>query len=195
MMKNCGPSPKGEAYCECGCGAYDGERCGRADCPHGELCRLMARGVADARAAEVKRYLAGLPDGRDYARSEDASMSEGAFDEVHALRAEVAKVRQDYHDAAGELLVDIGDAQPGTLVAKLLTANRIMARERDALRAERDALRVLVETLGRMGTRLKAETERDALKAAARALLDVLFEDDISVYVVGNKAKALEKLL
>ena len=89
--------------------------------------------------------------------------------ERDALLAEVAKVRQDYHDAAGELLVDIGDAQPGTLVAKLLTANRIMARERDALRVE-------VETL----------------KAAARVLIDT----HVTRYpLYQERREALEKLL
>ena len=93
-------------------------------------------------------------------------------EQLAALRAEVAKVRQDYHDAAGELLVNIDDAQPGTLVAKLLTANRIMARERDALRAEISALRENCERLD-LGNMLALARASDAGVARDRAIEDL----------------------
>jgi hypothetical protein len=51
-MKECGPSPKGEEYCACGCAAYDNERCGRKDCPHGSLCKLIAESNEAARLNE-----------------------------------------------------------------------------------------------------------------------------------------------
>jgi len=38
----CGPSPLGEEYCACGCGAYDDDLCGRIDCPHSDICREIA---------------------------------------------------------------------------------------------------------------------------------------------------------
>lgn len=44
--------------------------------------------------------------------------------------------REDTRLAAGELLVDMDEAPPGSLVARLLTACRLMQVERDAALAE-----------------------------------------------------------
>jgi len=45
--------------------------------------------------------------------------------------AELDELRADLKDAAGELLVPIPD--PGTYMAKLMLANRLLKNERDAL--------------------------------------------------------------
>ena len=51
-----------------------------------------------------------------------------------AERDELLQLRADVRAAAGELMMDLGDAPPGSLMARLLVANRLMSRERDALR-------------------------------------------------------------
>lgn len=51
---------------------------------------------------------------------------------VREQAAELATFRKDLEDAAGELMVPV--PAPGSVAAKMLLANRIMFRERDALR-------------------------------------------------------------
>lgn len=57
-----------------------------------------------------------------------------------ALISALAEAREDVCLAAGELLVDMEDAPPGSLVSRLLIANRLMSRERDALKVEVEKL-------------------------------------------------------
>lgn len=62
-----------------------------------------------------------------------------------AERDELLQLRADVRAAAGELMVDLGDAPPGSLVARLLVANRLMSRERDEARERGNLLRQLCE--------------------------------------------------
>lgn len=50
---------------------------------------------------------------------------------IATLRTERDAAREDTRLAAGELLVDMDEAPPGSLVARLLTACRLMMVERD----------------------------------------------------------------
>lgn len=61
--------------------------------------------------------------------------------------AELATLRKDLEDAAGELMVPV--PEPGSVASKMLLANRIMFRERDALR----------ERLAKMETAVRATGE------------------------------------
>lgn len=51
---------------------------------------------------------------------------------IATLRTERDAAREDTRLAAGELLVDMDEAPPGSLVARLLTACRLMGHARDA---------------------------------------------------------------
>jgi len=82
---------------------------------------------------------------------------------------EIEKIRRDYDDAASELLIDINEAQPGSLVSKLLIANRIMARERDAARGAQAELAAMREI---------TTLDFDERKSIATVLKDVLEAQD-----------------
>lgn len=72
--------------------------------------------------------------------------------------AEVAKHRKDLADAAGELLLPI--PEPGTPMAKMMRANRLMRDERDALRTQLATAEARAKDLGEKcdeWTRLYAE--------------------------------------
>jgi hypothetical protein len=75
---------------------------------------------------------------RDWASTQS---SQGEL--VRRFIATLAAAEADKIAAAGELLVDMAEAAPGTLVGRLLIANRLMRNQRDEactrLRAERAA--------------------------------------------------------
>jgi hypothetical protein len=103
--------------------------CGRPDCLTLEVISLDS--VADCLQAQLAQ------------RDERIAEAERERDEARA----------DAVAAAGELRVDIRDAQPGSLPARLLVANAVMRRERDTARAQlagaeegRRVLREVVET-------------------------------------------------
>ena len=115
-------------------------------------------------------------------------LAEGAW-----LEAEVAKFRQDYHDAAGELLVDINDAQPGTLVSKLLIANRIMARDRDRTS---EAYQQALESLELAEKHSDGfAKERDALREQLRSITTLDPEEHKTVLALLNEALEREAAL
>ncbi len=72
---------------------------------------------------------------------------------------ESAKLREDVRLASGELLVDMDDAPPGSLVSRLMIANRIMSRERDAALADRDSAEAAQARLNAIRVDLEAEIE------------------------------------
>jgi len=89
--------------------------------------------------------------------------------------AELDELRADLKDASGELLVPIPD--PGTYMAKLMIANRLLSRERDALRNKVITLKNALQPLnvemefhgaknGGMGSLLVYRDEIEEAKAA-----------------------------
>jgi hypothetical protein len=74
-------------------------------------------------------------------------------------QAELEVAREDVRLAAGELLVDMADAPPGSLVARLLIANRIMSRERDDYKRMASSRATLVREKRRL---ILAQRERIA---------------------------------
>jgi len=64
-------------------------------------------------------------------------------DGIVDLKPVVAQMKKDLEDAAGELLVDI--PKPGTVTAKLLSANVLLRRENETLRNETLRLRESLE--------------------------------------------------
>lgn len=66
--------------------------------------------------------------------------------EVRRLRGALAVIEDDVRVAAGKLLVEM--PRPGTPMARVMMANTLMRRERDAAN---DELRQLRGTLGRVG--------------------------------------------
>ena len=71
------------------------------------------------------------------------------------LNAELAQYNQDMKDAAGELLVEM--PRPGTDMAKVMIANRLLRNERDAFRAELQHARELIADLTEKVTELENE--------------------------------------
>jgi len=61
----------------------------------------------------------------------DAYSTEELGKQLDAALERIAVMEEDVRLAAGELMVDMEDAPPGSLVARLLIANRLMSRERD----------------------------------------------------------------
>lgn len=92
-------------------------------------------GQENVNVAELKAALEGLDDDAEV----NALLPLCA--EVDRLRARAAVFEKDLSDAAGELLVDV--PEPGSVVAKLLTANILLRRENDKLRDENHELRQL----------------------------------------------------
>ena len=126
-----------------------------------------------------------------------------------AALAEIKKFRQDYEDAAGELLVDINDAQPGSLVSKLLIANRIMSRERDAAQGaqadlaamreittldfdERKSIATVLKEV--LEARDKIRAERDTYKKFASSRAILVREKRRLILAQREKIAKLEKL-
>jgi hypothetical protein len=80
---------------------------------------------------------------------------------VDKLEAELGEARRDVELAAGELLVAM--PEPGTDMARVMIANSIMRRERDALRAELDAAR---RALGEIAWSNDSQWQADRARAA-----------------------------
>ena len=78
---------------------------------------------------------------------------------VAALRAEIEKYEKDLVDAAGELLIDIALAPPGTVMAKLLIANRLLVKENARLLA-----RYHEDVDGAISAKMSAESENRSLR-------------------------------
>jgi hypothetical protein len=90
-----------------------------------------------------------------------AATSLYAIFQLKALRAELGEARRDVELAAGELLVAM--PEPGTDMARVMIANSIMRRERDALRAELDAAR---RALGEIAWSNDSQWQADRARAA-----------------------------
>ena len=92
-----------------------------------------------------------------------------------ALRTRLAQMETDIRDAAGELRVEM--PQPGTVTAKLLSANVLLRRERDAARRWRDEAVAACAQRGcasRERRLTEAVVERDAAQARVRALAEAV---------------------
>jgi hypothetical protein len=74
---------------------------------------------------------------------------------VRPIETELGTLRKDIEGAAGELMVPV--PEPGSIASKMLLANRIMFRERDALR----------ERLAKLETAIAGPNELDILDARA----------------------------
>ncbi len=67
---------------------------------------------------------------------EETLHQDGAYEtEMATLRTDRANARADAVAAAGELMVDIAEAPPGSTMAKVLIANKLIRNQRDRLRA------------------------------------------------------------
>jgi DNA repair exonuclease SbcCD ATPase subunit len=127
----------------------------RLDASRAEAARLREEleelGAAMDRAAEEGFKIAA----RLTARVEEA--------EARAVRAEREReeAREDVVKAAGELLVSV--PAPGTDLARCLSANSIMRRERDAARAELAEARTEVTRLREAGKQFAEEIEHGCL--------------------------------
>ena len=66
---------------------------------------------------------------------------------IGKLQAKVRQLEADVEAAAGELMVDMADAPPGSLVARLLIANRLLSRKHEAAWHENVDLKAAVEAL------------------------------------------------
>jgi hypothetical protein len=96
----------------------------------------------------------------------------GWFDRARAaekerdgLRAEVEQAREDMRIGAGECRVPL--PEPGTDMARLLSANVLLRAERDALRAARDRALAVLDAREREGGRpdfISIASAREALK-------------------------------
>jgi len=94
---------------------------------------------------------------------------------LDALRTRLAQMETDIRDAAGELRVEM--PEPGTPMAKLLSANVLMRRERDGLRAA-----------------LSAEQDaHDATQAKVRSLV-VAVQTALATWVGSSRGDAAERL-
>jgi len=88
-------------------------------------------------------YLHGLGEGAADWHREMQERGQKQYD----TEQDLALARKDVADAAGELMVDLKDAPPGSLVAKLMIANSIMRRERDQARADLHVCKLAMEAI------------------------------------------------
>lgn len=132
-------------------------------------------------------------------------LDESFPDETATLRAQLTTAqaerdayRQDFEDAAGELLVDI--PFPGTDLSKVMAANTVMRRQRDSYRTELTASRqtVSIERAHLNGIISSIEAERDRVAGEANQLREQITTLTTEVVHANEEAgdyrKALEEI-
>jgi hypothetical protein len=101
-------------------------------------------------------------------RDELASVAETFTQCALADKAELATFRKDLEDAAGELMVPI--PEPGSIASKMLLANRMMFRDRDALRERLAKLEAAVREVVDLRDECANERQHDLTQGIGRKL-------------------------